>query len=205
MIPGSRPRFMKPISHSKNILFRVSAGLLALVLMLPLARGAEWKRWPDKADEFGASIAIPPDFTPTRVWWPVSAVSSEHESLFDARFRSADHKVEFAVTVYYVRQWPQAPETRRITAVIAHGEKIVERKSSRKKFTGEHGDYWLYDEEMTVSGNGYTRYLLNSFSTGTLPGASSELWEFRVTDGESRKHYAATYKKFKDSLEIGED
>lgn len=205
MMPGSRPRLMKPISHSKSILFRVSAGLLALVLMLPLARGAEWKRWPDKADEFGASIAVPPDFTSTRARRPAPAVSPEHEPLFDARFRSADHKVEFAVTVYYVRMWPQAPETRRITAAIAPGEKIVERKSSRKKFTGEHGDYWLYDEEMTVAGNGYTRYLLNSFSTSNLPGAGSELWEFRAKDEQSRRRYAAAYKRFKDSLEIGED
>jgi hypothetical protein len=101
--------------------------------------------------------------------------------------------------------WPQALETRRIAAAIAPGEKVVERKSSRKKFTGEHGDYWLYDEEMTVAGKGYTRYLLNSFSTSNLPGASSELWEFRARDEESRKRSSALYKKFKDSLEIGED
>jgi hypothetical protein len=58
---------------------------------------------------------------------------------------------------------------------------------------------------MTVAGDGYTRYLLNSFSTGTLPGASSELWEFRSTDENSRRRSAALYKKFKDSLQIGED
>jgi hypothetical protein len=101
--------------------------------------------------------------------------------------------------------WPQSPETRCIAAVIAPGEKVVVRKSSRKKFTGEHGDYWSYDEEMAVAGNGYTRYLLNSFSTSNLPGASSELWEFRAKDEESRKRFSALYKKFKDSLEIGED
>lgn len=196
---------MKAIAHSKNILLGISAGLLALTLMLPLARGDEWKRWPNKADEFAATIGNPPGFTPIRARQPSPTVSARHEPLLDARFRSGDRKVQFAVTVYYVRMWPQALETRRITAAIAPGEKVVGRKSSRKKFTGEHGDYWLYDEEMTVFGDGYTRYLLNSFSTSTLPGASSELWEFRATDGESRKRYAGVYKKFKDSLDIGQD
>jgi transcriptional regulator NrdR family protein len=46
---------------------------------------------------------------------------------------------------------------------------------------------------------------LNSFSTSTLPGASSILWEFRAADQRARKRYAAAYRKFKDSLEIGED
>jgi hypothetical protein len=183
----------------------IAACLLALILMPLVARGEEWKRWPDKADELAASIGIPPGFASIRARQPAPAGTVGHEPLLDARFRSADRKVEFAVTVYYVRMWSQAPKARRITAVIAPGEKAIERKTSRKKFTGEHGDYWGYDEEMTVAGNGYTRYLLNSFSTSTLPGASSELWEFRTTDEESRKRYAAVYKKFKDSLNIGED
>lgn len=185
--------------------FGLSACLVALILTHSLARGEEWKRWPDKADEFAASIGIPPGFTSIRARQPPPTVSAGHEALLDGRFRSADRKVEFAVIVYYVRMWPQAPEARRIAAAIAPGEKIVERKSSRKKFTGEHGDYWLYDEEMTVAGNGYTRYLLNSFSTSNLPGASSELWEFRAKGEQSRRRYTAAYKRFKDSLEIGED
>jgi hypothetical protein len=193
------------VGPSKSIPFGLSAGLLALMLMLPLAHGAEWKRWPAKADEFATTIAVPPGFTPMHARQSPAAGNAGHEPLLDARFSSADRKVEFAVTVFYVRMWPQSPEMRRIAAVIAPGEKVVARKSSRKKFTGEHGDYWLYDEEMTVAGNGYTRYLLNSFSTSNLPGASSELWEFRATDEESRKRSSAVYKRFKDSLEIGED
>jgi hypothetical protein len=193
------------VAPSKNIPFGLPACLLALVLTCPLARGGEWKRWPDKADEFAATIGIPPGFTPIRARQSPVAGNAGREPLFDARFRSADRKVEFAVTVYYVRMWPRAPATRRIAAAIAPGEKIVERKTSRKQFTGEHGDYWLYDEEMRVAGDGYTRYLLNSFSTSNLPGASSELWEFRATDDESRKRYSAVYKRFKESLETGED
>ena len=193
------------VAQSKIILFGVSVGLLVLTFTPSLARGGEWKRWPAKADEFAATIGVPPGFTPIRARQSPAAGNAGHEPLLDARFRSADRKVEFAVTVYYVRMWPQAPEARRIAAVIAPGEKIVDRKSNRKQFTGEHGDYWLYDEEMTVAGDGYTRYLLNSFSTSNLPGAGSELWEFRATDEESRKRYTAAYKKFKDSLEIGED
>jgi len=193
------------VAPSKRIPFGLSACLLALILTRPLARGAEWKRWPEKADEFAATIGVPPGFTPTRARQSPAAGNAGHEPPLDARFRSADRKVEFAVTVYYVRMWPQSPETRRIAAAVAPGEKVLARKSSCKKFTGEHGDYWLYDEEMTVAGDGYTRYLLNSFSTSNLPGAGSELWEFRATDEESRKRYTAAYKKFKDSLEIGED
>lgn len=196
---------MKAVAHSKIILFNVSACLLALILLHSTARGDEWKRWPGQGEEFAATIAIPPGFTLVRARQLASTVSAEHEPLLDARFRSADRKVEFALIVYYVRQWSPALETRRITAAIAHGEKVIERKSSRKQFTGEHGDYFLYDEEMTVAGGGYTRYLLNSFSTSTLPGASSVLWEFRVTDEKSRRDYSAIYKKFKESLDIGED
>jgi hypothetical protein len=182
------------VAPSKNILLGVSVCLLALVLLRPLARGAEWKRWPAKADEFATTIGVPPGFTPIGARRSPAAGDAGREPLFDARFRSADRKVEFAVTVYYVRMWPQAPEARRIAAAITSGEKIVERKTSRKQFTGEHGDYWLYDEEMTVAGDGYTRYLLNSFSTSNLPGASSELWEFRATDDESRKRSSAVFK-----------
>jgi hypothetical protein len=58
---------------------------------------------------------------------------------------------------------------------------------------------------MIIEGKGYTRYLLNSFSTGTLPGAASILWELRVADDDARKRYAAAWRRFKDSLEIGED
>jgi len=191
------------VAPSKYISFNLSA--CVLILMLPCARGAEWKRWPEKGDEFAAIIDVPPGFSQLRARQSPAAGNAGHEPLLDARFRSADRKVEFAVTVYYVRMWPQAPEARRIAAVIAPGEKIVDRKSNGKQLTGEHGNYWLYDEEMTVAGNGYTRYLLNSFSTSNLPGAGFELWEFRATDEESRKRYTAAYKKFKDSLEIGED
>jgi hypothetical protein len=97
---------MKTIAHSKNIVLSGTACLLALLLMRPLARGAEWKRWPNKADEFATTIAVPPGFRPMRARAPTLAVSAGHEPLLDARCCSADRKVEFAVTVYYVRQWP---------------------------------------------------------------------------------------------------
>ena len=56
-----------------------------------------------------------------------------------------------------------------------------------------------------MSENGYTRYVLNSLSTSSLPGATSDFWEFRAADESSRKRYAAAYRKFKESLDIGED
>jgi hypothetical protein len=66
-------------------------------------------------------------------------------------------------------------------------------------------DYWLYEKATTVRGSGYTRYVLNSFSTSSLPGATSDCWEFRAADESSRKRYAAAYCKFQESLQVGED
>jgi hypothetical protein len=196
---------MKSISPSTRIRSSVSVCLLVLILMQRSVHGDEGKRWPEKAGEFAATIAAPPGFMPVRPHGPALASRAAQNKLLDARFRSVDRKVEFAVTVYYVRHLPQTTEKRRIAAIIADGEKVIERKTSRKRFTGEHGDYWLYDEELSVAGDGYTRYLLNSFSTGTLPGASSVLWEFRAADDNSRRRYAPLYRRFKDSLDIGED
>jgi hypothetical protein len=65
-------------------------------------------------------------------------------------------------------------------------------------------DYWLYEEATTVSGPGYTRYLLNSLSTSSLPAR-------RPTPGvlsrerEFSESYTAVYRKFKESLDIVED
>lgn len=111
------------------------------------------------------------------------------------------------MAIYYVRHVPTAPDTRRIAVPLARGEKITDRKTSRRKIAGPDGgaDYWAYEEATTVSGPGYTRYLLNSFSTSSLPGATSDFWEFRVADEEARKRYAAAYRKFKASLELTED
>jgi hypothetical protein len=40
-------------------------------------------------------------------------------------------------------------------------------------------DYWLYEGETTVSGNGYMRYVVKFLSPpASLPGAMSDSWEF---------------------------
>ena len=88
---------------------------------------------------------------------------------------------------------------------VGRGEKVVQQKSARKKAKGEGGSYWIYDEESTVAGPDHTRYRLNTYSTSGLPGAASVLWEFQVADEEARKRYAARWRQFKESLEIGED
>ena len=166
--------------------------------------GAEWKRWPDKADQFSDTIAVPPGFSAVRSQPPPMREGKEKTPLLlHARFRSPDGKAELAVTVYYVRQVSSELEMRRIAVVLGRREKVATGDSSRKKFIGEHGDYWLYDEETTVNGAGYTRYVLNSFSTSTLPGAASIQWEFRVADEHARKRYAETYRRFNDSFEGG--
>lgn len=178
--------------------------LLLWFLAGSLVSGAEWKRWPEKADEFTDTIAVPPGFVVVRSQPPpVHQGKEKAPPLLHARFRSPDGKAEFAVTVYYVRHVSSEPEMRRIDVKLGRGEKVTGRKSSREKLSGEHGDYWGYDEETTVGGAGYTRYLLNSFSTSTLPGASSIQWEFRAADEDARKRYAETYRRFKDSFEGG--
>ena len=182
--------------------------LLAGILVGAVARGEEAKRWPAGADEFATTIGIPEGFAPVR-WKPpaINAAGKKAPLLLDARFRSPDGKAEFAVAIYYVRHVPSDPEARRIAVPLARGEKVTDRKTDRRKIAGRDGgdDYWHYEEATTVSGPGYTRYLLNSFSTSSLPGATSDFWEFRVADEETRKRYAAVYRKFKESLEVGED
>lgn len=182
--------------------------LLAAIFLCPAGRGEEAKRWPLGADEFATTIGMPVGFAPVR-WRPpaINAAGKKAPLVLDVRFRSTDRKAEFAVAIYYVRHVPSHPEARRIAVPLARGEKITDQKTSRRKIGGRDGgdDYWVYEEATTVSGPGYTRYLLNSLSTSSLPGATSEFWEFRVTDEEARKRYAVAYRKFKESLEVGED
>src|SRR5688572_2526233 len=182
--------------------------LLVGTLYCSLACGAEAKRWPVGADEFDTTIDVPDGFVPMRWRAPAINAAGKKAPLFlDARFRCPDGKAEFAVAVYYVRHVPSGPDARHIAVPLGRGEKIIDRKTTRRKIAGEDGgaDYWLHEEATTVSGPGYTRYLLNSLSTSSLPGATSDFWEFRVTDEAARKRYAATYRKFKESLEVGED
>jgi hypothetical protein len=182
--------------------------LLAGIFACSLASGEEAKRWPAGADEFDTTIGIPDGFSPKR-WQPppINAAGKKAPRILEARFRSPDSKAEFAVAIYYVRHVPSDPEARRIAVPLARGEKITGHKTSRKKIAGRDGgaDYWHYEEATTVSGPGYTRYLLNSFSTSSLPGATSDFWEFHAADDDSRRRYAAAYRKFKESLEVGED
>lgn len=186
----------------------VRSCLFASIFLCSLARGAESKRWPAGAEEGMTTIGIPAGFTAARWHAPaINAAGKKAPLLLNARFRSPDGKAEFAVAIYYVRHVPSDPDARRIAVPLARGEKITDHKTSRKKVAGRDGgaDYWIYEDETTVSGPGYTRYLLNSFSTSSLPGATSDFWEFRAADDSSRKQHAAAYRKFKDSLEVGED
>ena len=167
--------------------------------------GEEWKRWPEDAGEEGTTIGVPPGFTASR-WKPVPGIKPADGAplLLSARFRSKDGTAEFGVLVYYVRGVRQA-EARRIGLRTERGENVILRKSTRKKVKGESGPYWIYDEECTVTGPGYTRYRLNTFSTSGLPGAESVFWEFQVADDGARKRHAAKWRQFKESLEVEED
>ncbi|MEY2564565.1 MAG: hypothetical protein QOH88_2758 [Verrucomicrobiota bacterium] len=181
---------------------------VAGIFVCSIASAEKEKRWPAGADEFATTISVPAGFRALK--WEAPAINvagNKAPLMLEARFRSADRKAEFATAIYYVRHISAEPEARRIAVVPGAGEKINDHKSNRRKIAGQDGgaDYWIYDEETTVSGKGYTRYLLNSFSTSSLPGATSDFWEFRAADDSSRKHYAAAYRKWKDSLKVGED
>jgi hypothetical protein len=184
---------------------------LILALWLVIGTSAfsaeEWKRWPNASSEFESTIEIPPGFEVLR-WRPATSLrpaAKDAPLLLGARLRSSDGKAEFTVMIYYVRNLPREAEARRIPSAAGRGEKETKPKSTRRKIKGEQGDYWIYEEEKTVEEPGHTRYILNSFSTSSLPGATSDYWEFQVADESARKRYAPIWKRFKESLEIGED
>jgi hypothetical protein len=176
------------------------------LLCFATARAEDWKRWPANAGEHGTTIAAPPGFSALHWRPPVqSRPRKDAPLLLSGRFRSSDGSAEFSVMVYYVRALPNEAEVRRIKLKLEDGAKLIEQKSSRKKVNGEAGPYFIYDEESTVGGAGYTRYRLNTFSTSSLPGAASVLWEFQVADEAARKRFAPVWKKFKDTLEVEDD
>ena len=168
--------------------------------------GEEWRRWPKGSNEFETTIEIQPGFEVLR-WRPANSLRPAKDApiLLGVRLRSPDGKAEFTVVVYYVRNLPREAEVRRIPLAAGSGEKATKSKSTHRKVKGEQGNYWIFDQEITVEGPGYTRYILNRFSTSGLPGATSDYWEFRVSDESARERYAAMWKRFKESLEIGED
>lgn len=180
--------------------------LLVCVLFSGFARAEDWKRWPADAGEYGTTISIPPGFAVVK-WRPALQVKPGKDAplLLSGRFRSKDGKVVFSVIVYYVRGLTENADGRRIKMSLESGEKQGGQSSKRKKEMSEVGPYFVYDEESTVSGAGYTRYRLNEFSTSSLPGAASVFWEFQVADEAARKHYAPLWKRFKDTLEVEGD
>ena len=180
--------------------------LVCGIFCFATARAEDWKRWPANAGDHSTTIAAPPGFSALR-WRPSIQTKPGKDAplLLSERFRSNDGKAEFSVIVYYVRALSNEPNARRIQLKLDGGEKLIEQKSTRSNADGGNGTYWIYDEESTVSGAGYTRYQLNRFSTSSLPGAASVFWEFQVADEASRKRFAPLWKKFKDTLEIKED
>src|SRR5687768_17267425 len=112
--------------------------LLVGIFYCSLASAGEAKRWPARADEFDTTIELPDGFTPMR-WGapPINAAGTKAPRVLNGRFRSPDGKTEFAVAVYYVRHVPSGPEARRIAVTLAPGEKITDRKTTRRKIAGE--------------------------------------------------------------------
>ncbi len=180
--------------------------LVCGIFCFETARAEDWKHWPADAGEHGTTIAVPPGFSALR-WRPSiqSKPGKDAPLLLSERFRSNDSKAEFSVMVFYVRALPNVADARRIKLKLEEGEKLIEQKSARRKVNGETGPYFIYDEESTISAAGCTRYRLNTFSTSSLPGAASVLWEFQVADVAARKRFAPVWKKFKDTLEVEED
>jgi len=180
--------------------------LLVFVALIPLtgslqAQGNNSLRWPPQAGPDDASIRIPAAFTiiPSLARTPV-------EPLLNVRVRSSEGSVEFALAAISARGLPNTVEARALALPLAPGERIVSRSPSTRALRGETGDYVHFNEDITVEGPGgaYTRYFRRELSTSNLPGASSVLWEFKVTGDKARKSHQEAYRQFKKSHTLGE-
>lgn len=180
-----------------NLLFIVS--LFSSVITLH----AEWQRWPDEGEaSTNPSIAIPDGFRKIRPLVP----EPEEPALINARVRSPDGAVEFAVLANSARGMPPTIESRKLNPVLREGERITKSSTTSEVIESDYGDYLHYTEHIVVQGpdNAYTRYFRIQLSTGNLAGASTVLWEFLTKDEKSRKEYQATYQRFFEEVDFGE-
>jgi hypothetical protein len=181
----------------------VVLALGVLLFAVAQVRAAEkWTQWPPGRQEVEANLQIPPNFKKIP-----SLVKRTDRVIIDGRFRSPDGTAEFAVTAIYARNMEKTVKARTIELPLLPGERVTERTPKEKKIPAEEGDYLLYDEDFIVEGpkGSYTRYFHLELSTGTRPGATSMLWEFKVTDERAKKAYQAIYQQFKKKVNLGED
>ena len=197
---------VKALNHWHESPTKKVAILIAVVFIGLLqsfhAADSPWTLWPAGSQDYDASIQIPPAFKKIP-----SAVRQSERTMINARVRSPDGTAEFAVTAVYVRNLEQSVKARTIALPLLPGEHIAERTPKERKIKDSEGDYSLYDEDITVQGpkGAYVRYFHLELSTGSRPGASSVLWEFKVVDEHARITYQAAYQQFKEKVNFGED
>jgi hypothetical protein len=177
---------------------------------IALSQDATWDTWPKDAGQSDASIAIPPHFEVIHLksYSPAFKGDKDNRLILDVRLRSPDGLAEFAVKMIDVRRMDHSPSARRIAWTrSARGETLVEKHSAKQDVNSEGPSYAEYTEDFVVENADlkYTRYFAETFSTGSLPGARSVLWEFKVADGEVRRKYQVLFQRFKASLRPGDD
>jgi len=178
--------------------------MCALIVLIPsISAGDEikWLKWPADAGHDDSFMRYPSNFKVIP-----SLVKSGESELLNLRVQSPGGEVVFAYTAIRARGMPAKVKDRAIEIPLAKGEKVVERKPVEKKIESEYGAYILWDEAVTVEGpnHAYTRYFLRQLSTSNLPGASSGLWEFKVTGEDARKRFQEVYAQFKKTVSLGE-
>ena len=185
----------------KNVAFLLTAVFIGLVQSVHAA-DSSWAQWPAKSQDCDASIWVPPAFKMIP-----STVQQSDRTIINARVRSPEGAVEFAVTAIYTRKMEPTVKARTIALPLLPGEHITERTPKQRIIKASEGDYLLYDEDTTVQGpkGAYTRYFHLEISTGSRPGASSVLWEFKAVDEPARKAHQVTYQQFKEKVNFGED
>lgn len=153
-----------------------------------LAAGTSWPWWSrtgitQNAPEDICAVKMPPGFVPI-----APMVGANGELSLNARFRSPDGSVEFAIAV--------AGEGA-MQYQVGAGERVLSVKPTTVKGKGPQGQpYTSVHEEITIQGpkGSYTRYLKNE--------GSAFLWEFKVASEGARKNYQTTYVQFKKGLSL---
>lgn len=167
---------------------RLIAPLFVLCASVAVAATNSWPWWSRNGltrnpPDIICAVKIPPGFTAIT---PTAKTTGRLK--LNARFRSPEGSVEFAVAV---------GDEGTLGYQVANGERVLSVKPSTYKGKGPHGEsYTSRSEEITIQGpkGSYTRYLKND--DGEI------LWEFKVASETARKKYQSTYIQFKNGLSL---
>lgn len=190
--------------HLVRALVTICGVLWGAGLHASAGANGSWSRWPAGREDYEPSCEVPPGFQAIP---PVARYDGPAPVSLNARFRSENGSVEFAVTAISPRGLPPNVESRAIPLPLLPGERITSREPEWKSVSVQGTKAEHYHESIVVSGpdNAYTRYFSIELSTSNLPLAYSMLWEFKVRSENARKDFQSTYRQFKERVNLGED